>query len=222
MILRALFLALALLLSAAPVAHVAAEDEKAAHASEHEHAGPMHLGDVFRAENTSFWGAVINFSLLVFLLRRFGKKPLREFLTSRRREMEQAIAEATAAKQKADARFNEYTERLKTLDHELDKLRADIERSAAEDKQRIMAEAQETTRRLRRDTESLIEQHARTLTATVRDEMVEAAVAAAETLLRQALTEADQQRLAQGFNQEVKATRGAASGPKSHRAGGQL
>jgi F-type H+-transporting ATPase subunit b len=193
------------LLCTAPTATVAAEGE-------HEHHGPLHLTDIFRAENTTFWAAIINFSLLVFLLRRYGKKPLHEFLVKRRAEMEQAMAEAAAAKQKAEAKYNEYNERLRTLDQELEKLRSDIERAAQEDKQRIMAEAEEAARRLRRETESLIDQHAKALSAAVRHEMVDAAVAAAEKVLREGLTESDQQRLAQEFNQQLHAEPTGTSG----------
>lgn len=204
--LRAALLAVALL-SALPIAPVAAEDEgHAEHANVHEQLGPLHLRDIFRAGNTTFWAAIINFSLLVYLLRRFGKQPLSEFLVNRRREMEQAMAEAAAAKQKAEAKYKEYTDRLQTLDQELEKLRSDIERAAQEDKQRIVAEAEETARRLRRETESLIDQHARALRDAMRHEMVDAAVAAAEKLLRVELTDADQQRLAQGFSQELTGT----------------
>jgi F-type H+-transporting ATPase subunit b len=195
------------LLCAAPSAPAAAEGDEGGgeHASEHEHHGPLHFSDIFRKENTTFWAAIINFSLLVYLLRRYGKKPLQEFLVKRRAEMEQAMAEAAAAKQKAEAKYNEYNERLRTLDRELEKLRTDIERAAQEDKQRIMADAEEAARRLRRETESLIDQHAKALGASVRHEMVDAAVSAAEKLLRDKLTETDQQRLLQEFNQQLHA-----------------
>jgi F-type H+-transporting ATPase subunit b len=219
--LRAALLALTLL-SAAPLAQTAAQ--AAEDGAEGAHA--VQLRNILSLENKPFWAAIINFALLAYLLRRFGAKPLRAFLVGRRHEIEQAMAEASAMKQKAEAKYKEYTDRLATLDQELAKLRSDIERSAEEDKRKIVADAEDTARRLKRETESLIEQHAKALTSTVRNEMVGAAVAAAEKLLRQALTDADQQRLAQTYSQEIEAER-----PKSHagaklaepapRAGGQ-
>ena len=199
--LRAALLAFALL-SAAPVA--AEGEDHAEHASAHEHGGPLHIGDVLRLDNAPFWAAVLNFSLLAYVLRRLGKKPLAEMLVSRRRQMEQAMTEAASMKQKAEAKYDEYNKRLATLDQELGKLRSDIERAAQEDKQRIVADAEETAHRLKRETESLIEQYGKALGGSLRREMVEAAVGAAEKLLRDALTEADQQRLAQSYSEQVQ------------------
>jgi F0F1-type ATP synthase membrane subunit b/b' len=198
--LRAAVLALTLLSAAAPAA-VRAEKEAA------EGAHAIQLRDIVSLENKPFWAAIINFALLAYLLRSFGAKPLREFLVGRRGEIERAMAEAGAMKQKAEAKYKEYTDRLATLDQELAKLRSDIERAAEDDKRKIVADAEETARHLKRETESLIEQHAKALTSTVRDEMVGAAVAAAEKLLLEALTDADQQRLAQTYNQEIAAER---------------
>jgi F-type H+-transporting ATPase subunit b len=207
---RAAVLAM-VLMAAAPVARVAAEDE--AQGAEHGHAGPLHASDVVR--NPEFWTAAINFTLLLFLLRRFGKKPVSEFLVQRRREMEQAMTEAAAMKQKAEAKYKEYAARLATLDEELSKLRSDIERGAQEDKRRIVAEAEETARRLKRETESLIEQHAKALASSVRRDMVDAAMVAAEQRLRAVLTEGDQQRLAEGYSQQVAGARAERPQPRS-------
>ncbi|MDH5675026.1 MAG: ATP synthase F0 subunit B [Myxococcales bacterium] len=153
--------------------------------------------------SSEFWAACLNFGLLVFLLRKFGRVPISEFLASRRSEIESAIAEASAMKDKAQARYDEYTERLKTLDDELAKLKADISRAAEEDKKRIVAEAEDSARRLKQETETLIDQHAQALSTSVRREVVEAAVKAAEEVLIKAVRPADQQRLADDFKSHL-------------------
>jgi F-type H+-transporting ATPase subunit b len=192
----------------------AAAGEEGDHDGGH-HGGPIHLKDVFGS--TEFWGAVINFTLLVLLLRRLGGKPLRSFLVNRRREMEREMSIAAEMKAKAEAKYQEYSQRLAQLDQELAKMRRDIEAGAQEDKQRILAEADETSRRLRRETESLIDQHSKALSASIRREMVGAAMAQAERLLRDSITEADQQRLAQSFVREVR-EEDAGNQPASRRA----
>jgi F-type H+-transporting ATPase subunit b len=176
-------------------------DEAAAEEQEHQgghgHGGPIHFSDIFRSPE--FWGAVINFTLLVWLLRRYGAKPLRQFLVSRRAEMEREIAAAAEVKAKAEAKYQEYSQRLAQLDQELAQLRKGMETAAAEDRVRILAEADETARRLRRETETQIDQYTRALTDSIRREIVGAAMAQAEKLLREAMTDADQQRLAQSY-----------------------
>ena len=203
------------LVAIAPSAAFADEQEVAEEAAEESHGeghhgGPMHLRDI--VTNPEFGAAAINFVLLLILLRRFGQRPIASFLGDRRRIMERSMNEAAEAKAKAEAVHKEYTARLAQLDTELKKLRDDIARSAEEDKQQIIADAEETARRLRGETEALIDQHRKALTADVRREVVEAAVAAAEQALRGAVTPGDQQRLADVYAQRVASTAGKRTG----------
>jgi F-type H+-transporting ATPase subunit b len=181
-------------------AHEAVEELEDQHAGGH-HGGPLHVEQVIR--NPEFWTAVLNFSLLIFLLVKFGRKPIREFLGSRRGEMERAINEAAEAKAKAEAKLKEYTDRLGQLDTEMAKLRADLTAAAEEDKKRIVAEAEESARRMKIETDALIDQHAKALSAQVRRELVDGAIATAGRLLREQITAADQQQLANEFRKDI-------------------
>lgn len=173
--------------------------------SGHGHGG-VTLHEVLAGDHSiTFWGAVVNFSLLCAILYFAARKPLQAFLATRRSAMEEAIRDAAAAKAKAEARYQEYTDRLAGLDQELAKLRADIARGAEDDKKRILAEAEETAARLRRDTETLIRQHAEGLERRIRAEVVEAAMSSAERLLRERVGSDDQRRLADTYHAEISA-----------------
>jgi F-type H+-transporting ATPase subunit b len=198
----------ALALSAgAPAGLAAAEDEVAEVAAEAEAEAEGHgehgHGPFYKT--TEFWAAVINFTLLLLVLRRLGKEPVASFLKERRQTMERSMSEAAALRAEAEALHAQYSARLAQLDQELQKLREDIARAAEEDKKQIVADAEETARRLRRETEGLIEQHAKALSAGVRREVVQAATDAAEQILRGSLTDSDQQRLAEGFTHALPA-----------------
>jgi F-type H+-transporting ATPase subunit b len=206
--LRAWFLVLAL--SSVPLAGARADTEKAeqegnAEAEEGaEHGEHLTLKGIFTgAESLQFWGAVVNFGLLVYLLRRMGKKPLGEFLSKRREVIEHGILEATDEKRRAEAIFNEYNDRMKTLDRELAKLRQEVAQAAETERARIVAEAEETVARLRAETEQLVARQAEVLQAEIRREVVEAATAAAEHAVRENSTPADQRRLAETFVREL-------------------
>lgn len=174
---------------------------------EEGHGGPLHLVDIFKGEHSlEFWGAVVNFGLLLILLRMMAKRPLSSFLSGRRNEVEAGIREAAEVKAKAEAVYKEYNERLKSMDADMEKLRRDIQEAAESDKKRILAEAEETAARLRKDTETLIAQQARELTSAVRGEVVQAAMDAAEQLLRKALSPDDQLRLAEQFQKDLAQT----------------
>ena len=181
----------------------AVEELEDQHSGGH-HGGPLHIDHIIH--NPEFWTAVLNFSLLVFLLVKFGRAPIRDFLGGRRREMERAINEAAEAKAKAEAKLKEYTDRLGQLDSEMAKLRADLAAAAEEDKKRIVAEAEETARRMKIETDALIDQHAKALSAQVRRDLVDGAIATAERLLREKITAADQQQLADEFRRDISGT----------------
>jgi len=210
--LRSLLVCLALLCLPA-LALAEGGDDEAAEAAEgqggHEaghHGGPLHFSDVLH--NPELWTAALNFTLLMILLRRFGAAPLKDFLVGRRRQMEQAINEAAEAKRAAEKKLDEYNQRLSQLDDELGKLRADLIAAGEEDKKRIVAEAEEAALRTKRETEALVDQHAKQLLTEVRHEMVEAALAAAESMVRQKLQPADQERLADGYKQRIASKAG--------------
>ena len=171
--------------------------------------GGVTLKDVLTGDHAvEFWGALVNFGLLVTILVMASRKPLAGFLGMRREEMEKTMREAAAAKSKAEARYKEYTDRLAGLDAELAKLREDIERSAEEDKQRILADAQASADRLRADAETLVKQHAEALERKVRAEVVESAISTAEKVLRDTIKADDQQRLAEAYRRDVVTDQG--------------
>lgn len=205
-----LALGLALANGALAVAPALAEDTReAAHEAEeaaehHDGHGPLTFREVISGhEALQFWGSVVNFILLVVVIRMLAKRPLRNFLENRRESIDKGIQEAAQVKAKAQAVFNEYTERMKTLDQELNKLRADIAAAAAQDRVRIVADAEETAKRVKAETEALVERQAEQLEAEIRREVVQAAIDAAERAVREATNADDQRRLADAFAQEL-------------------
>lgn len=184
---------------AAEVAHEA--EEEAGHGAHHGH---LTFREVMTGhEAWQFWGSVVNFLLLVVLIVKFSKRPVKNFLEDRRESIDRGIREAAEVKAKAQAVYDEYTERMKTLDQELNKLRSDIANAAAQDRARIVADAEETARRVKVETEALVARQAEQLEAEIRREVVEAAVDAAERAVREALTADDQRRLADAFAREL-------------------
>jgi F-type H+-transporting ATPase subunit b len=180
--------------------------DEAAADGEHEegHHGPLTFREVISGhESLQFWGAVVNFILLLWVIRKLAKQPVANFLTDRREKIERGIQEAAAVKAKAEAVFNEYTERMKTLDQELTKLRADIARGAAEDRAQIVADAEETAKRVKSETEELVARQAEQLETDIRREVVQAAIEAAERAVRETTNADDQRRLADAFAREL-------------------
>jgi F-type H+-transporting ATPase subunit b len=199
--LRTSLLLAGFLLLQSPAARADEGGEVAAEAGHGE--GHGHLTFRGLATSLEFWGAVFNFTLLVVILHRLSKQPMHKFLTERRERIDRGIREAAQVKAKAEAIFNEYNERLKTLDQELNKLRSDIAKAAVEDRARIVADAEETAKRVKTETEALVARQAEQLEAEIRREVVQAAVEAAGRAVREAVNADDQRRLAEAFAQEL-------------------
>jgi F-type H+-transporting ATPase subunit b len=141
----------------------------------------------------------VNFAILVGLLVWLGRKPTQAFLVSRRAAVVDGLEEAQKMKAAAEAKYNEYQARLANLDLELAKIGAEIVASGEADRQAIIAEAERKASRLRRETEFLIEQQLKQLRVDLTKETVEAALLAAEKVLRERATSDDQQRLAKAY-----------------------
>lgn len=175
-------------------------DEVAEEVDEEGHHGALHLRDVFQGEHSlEFWGAVVNFVLLLLVLRKLGKAPLRNFLESRQQTVEQGMKEAAEIKAKAQQVYDDYNARLKSMDADIEQLKQDIRVAAEADKKRILEDAKQHAERLQAETETLIDRQSQELAQTIREEVVDAAVRAAEQLIRSALDPEQQRTLAEQF-----------------------
>jgi F-type H+-transporting ATPase subunit b len=205
---RSIALALCLLVGSGATLALADDTHEAAHEAgdSADHSGHHHLTfrDVISGhEALQFWGSVVNFILLVVVIRMLAKRPLKNFLETRREAIDKGIRDAAQVKAKAEAVFNEYTERMKTIDQELNKLRSDIAAAAVQDRARIVADAEETAKRVKAETEQLVERQGEQLEAEIRREVVQAAIEAAERAVREAMNTDDQRRLADAFAKEL-------------------
>jgi F-type H+-transporting ATPase subunit b len=185
-------------------AAVQAEEHGQAAAAEHEsgghgeggHANP---GLVEVLGSTQFIASIVNFALLVGILIWAGRKPVRNALLARREAVEVGLAEGAKIKAEAEAKYREYSARLAQLDSEVGKLRAEIREAADKEKTRILEDADNRVRRLKQETERLIEQQMKELYSSVMQEVIDTAVTSAEAVLREKLNAQDQQRLARDY-----------------------
>jgi F-type H+-transporting ATPase subunit b len=148
---------------------------------------------------TEFAASILNFvlwlAIFVFLLR----KPVTAFLTSRRRAVVEGLEEAARLKDEAEKKFTEYSDKLAHLDEELQKLRQEMIQAGESERDRIIAEAETRAARMRKDGQFLIDQQMKQLKADLTREAIEAAVGAAEEVLRRETSISDQERLAQDY-----------------------
>lgn len=151
------------------------------------------------AETPPFLANIVNFLALCAILYFIARKPLSSYLTERRREIEEGLLESKRIKEQAETKHRDYKERLARLDTELANLKKEIVAAGEKERDRIVADAEKTAARMRRETEFLVEQELKQLRIDLRHEIVEEAVRTAERVLRERVTADDQRRLADEY-----------------------
>jgi F-type H+-transporting ATPase subunit b len=175
----------------------AAEGEKA---GEPESEGPAPFNwTVFGGETPPYIAMLINFGILAAGYYLLGKKPIAAGLQARRDTISKEIEDAQRMKREAEARAKIYQKKLETLEDELKAARESLVQAGHAESDRIVREAEAKAERMRKDAEFLVEQELKAIRGQLLRETVEAAVAAAEDLLKKRVTAADQERLAEEY-----------------------
>jgi len=145
----------------------------------------------------------INFAVMAGLIGYFVSKPIRNGLQSRRAEIEKALADATAAREAAEAKTLEYQEKLAKASAEIDSIYAAIRREGELERDRILASAAEMAVKIEQEADSKAASAVARARAELRAEAARLAVELAEELLTRNVTAADQKRLVDEYMQKV-------------------
>ena len=174
----------------------AQEELEAAEGHAESHGGQLHLSDVNWLDMAGYF---LNFGVLVAILAWVIRKQGNPALAARRAEVEKELAEAQRLRAEAEARHRETAGRLERLDEEMAQIRADMIKAGEVERDRIVEQAEEKAARMRRDASFLIEQNIKQLRGELSHQAANAAVLAAQELLRERTTDADQDNLAEAY-----------------------
>jgi F-type H+-transporting ATPase subunit b len=133
--------------------------------------------------------------LIAWVIRKKGNPALAE----RRKQVEAELEEAQRLRAEAEKRHMETATRLEKLDQEMVAIRTEMIKAGEAERDRIVAQAEEKAARMRKDTSFLIEQQIKQLREDLTREAASAAVVAAQDLLQQSTSDADQDRLAEAY-----------------------
>jgi F0F1-type ATP synthase membrane subunit b/b' len=184
--------------AAASRAEEPAKAEGTAEGGEGEGPAPFNLTQ-FGGETPPFIAMLINFGILAGGYYFLGRKPIAAGLQARRDTITKDIEEAQRMKHEAEERAKTYQSKLEKLEEELAAARESLLRAGEAESERIVREAETKADRMRKDAEFLVEQELKKLRGELWRDTVEAAVGAAEELLRKRVTPADQERLAEDY-----------------------
>jgi F-type H+-transporting ATPase subunit b len=150
-------------------------------------------------EPPPFLASLINFGVLVFLVVRFGKKPLASALLKRKEGITREIDDAQKLRRAAEERLREYEVRLEKIGDELERVRREFREQGERDKERLIAEAKERRERMQKDTEILLGQEAKQMRQDLLAEVVNEASRQAADILGKRMTLGDHDRFAEAF-----------------------
>jgi len=154
--------------------------------------------------------AVINFIVLLLVLRRLALPKIRATSDRRHEETRRELEEARRLHREARERLADYEKRLRAIDQEIADLVAAVRAEAEAEAARTMRAALEQAERLRRESEFTMSQELKQLRIDLERETVARTIAVAEKLIRERLTDADQRKLAEQFVSSLGAQRPSA------------
>jgi F-type H+-transporting ATPase subunit b len=154
------------------------------------------------------WGSLlfsaINLSIFVWLLARFVMPAVRGWVGERRDQVLNDLKQAAAAKAEAARLKAEWEARLAALEGTIAELRAQAQRDAEQERERILAAARAAADTIRKDAERAAAYELRRTQQQLRAELVRQAVRMAEETTRARWTAADQQRFIADFLKQVR------------------
>lgn len=149
---------------------------------------------------------VINFAILVFVLVKFGKKPIRDFLKKRTELIEKSLKEAEEAKELARKALVEVKERLKNTDREIDEILTAAKKAGEKEKETIIAEGEKLRSKILEQTKANIEFELQKAKKAIKSEAALAALELAEKQIKEQLGNKEQLMLIDGYIKKLEAS----------------
>ena len=144
------------------------------------------------------WG-FINLGILIFLLYRLGRKPVKDFLRNRRESIKESIEKAQQTKEEVEKRYKEYSEKIANLDAHIEELHRALREEGEKEREMIIEEAERFAERIKEQAKFAANQEAKKVMEQVRAEVAELIVKEAESVIRKKLNDSDQRRLIEDF-----------------------
>ncbi len=145
----------------------------------------------------------VNLAIFLTVLYLLVRKPARKFFAERLATVRATLDRAAKEKAEAEAKINELNTRLSKLDAEVAEIRAQAEREAIAERERLKAEAQADADKLRATAKREIEGAKQAALVQLREFTADKAVELAEQLIRRELTPQDDAKLLQRVGEEL-------------------
>jgi len=149
---------------------------------------------------------LINFVVMAIGAYIVWQKAIKGLLAKRGEGIKKALEDAKNAKEAADAKADEYRQKLSLLEKRIEELHLELKAEGEAEKARILREAEEAVTKIKEQAKFASEQELKKAKMEIKQEVAVLAVALAEELLKKELTQADQEKLIKGYLENLKLT----------------
>ncbi|MGV8073643.1 MAG: hypothetical protein AB2L11_03635 [Syntrophobacteraceae bacterium] len=145
----------------------------------------------------------LNFVIVVAILVKLLKKPLVNFLATRREDIRELLEQLQAKRLEAEKVAAEYQAKLSTLDDQTKQIVAELLAEGESEKQKIIDAAKKQAEYIKQQAQLAAQQEIKIAKERLQEEIAELSVAAAEDILRKKIKAEDQDRLVKDFMTRV-------------------
>jgi F-type H+-transporting ATPase subunit b len=148
---------------------------------------------------------VVNFSILLFILIFFGRKPLGEYFKNRTALIEKSLKEASEAKELAQKTLNEVKKRLKNTDSEIDQIIEAARKSGEKEKEAIIAEGERLKEKIIEQAKASIDFELQKAKEKIKNDAALMALELAEKQIKEQLGQKEQEALIDEYIKRLEA-----------------
>ncbi len=145
----------------------------------------------------------LNFAALLFILIKFGAKPIASTLRNRRSAITDQFADVEARRAEADRAYREFEKKLSTIDQDINEIIENAKAQGQAEKERIIEEAKQAAADIKRQAEMAVQHELALAKLNLREEVANQAVLMAEELIKKNLHQDDQVKLIENYLEKV-------------------
>jgi F-type H+-transporting ATPase subunit b len=138
---------------------------------------------------------IVNFVVIVVLLWFFLRKPLARYFANRREGIQKLLEEAVRARDEAEAKVEEYREKMRNLEQEVAALQSEAEGERENLRQSLLEEARKSADRVIEQARVNIDLERKRATDSLKTEASLLALELAEDLLKENISPEDRERI---------------------------
>lgn len=160
------------------------------------------------SEGRKIWDSVwriINFGILAFLIVRYARRPLMDFLKKHGRDIGDRLDRSKTLLAEAELAYQEAEARMADMQRMISEVQEYIQQEAQRTRQRILEEAEIGSAHLLADAREKAQNEVRKSWDKVKVELVESAMEEAERIIRQSIGKEDEDRLMQEYMSGITA-----------------